>query len=84
MIRRLTLFALFLSSFAQDFRSTLQGTVSDPTQASVANAAISLRNVDTGQDRAVTANTDGFYIFQFLPPGAYELTVKAPGFRTSV
>jgi len=84
MHRRLSLLALLLSATAQDFRSTLQGTVSDPSQASVANAAISLRNVDTGQDRAATTNADGFYIFQFIPPGTYELTIKAPGFRTSV
>ncbi|MBL8241557.1 MAG: TonB-dependent receptor [Bryobacterales bacterium] len=86
MQRRLILFVLLLAAslYAQDFRSTLQGTISDPSQASVANAAITLRNVDTGQDRSATTDPDGFYIFQFLPPGNYELTVKAAGFRTSV
>ena len=84
MKRRLVLFAFLVSATAQDFRSTLQGTVADPSQASVANAAITLRNVDTGQDRAAVTNADGFYIFQFLLPGTYDLTVKAPGFRTSV
>jgi hypothetical protein len=69
---------------AQDFRSTLQGTVTDPTQAPVANATVTLRNVDTAVERAATTNTEGFYIFQFLVPGNYELTTKAPGFRTSV
>ena len=84
MKRRLVLLAFLVSATAQDFRSTLQGTVADPSQASVANAAITLRNVDTGQDRAAVTNADGFYIFQFLLPGTYDLTVKAPGFRTSV
>ena len=84
MKRRLVLFAFLVSATAQDFRSTLQGTVADPSQASVANAVITLRNVDTGQDRAAVTNADGFYIFQFLLPGTYDLTVKAPGFRTSV
>ncbi|MFN0107123.1 MAG: TonB-dependent receptor [Bryobacteraceae bacterium] len=85
MQRRLTLLTLLAASLsAQDFRSTLQGTIADPSQASVANAAISLRNVDTGQDRTATSNAEGFYIFQFLPPGNYELTIKARGFRTSV
>jgi hypothetical protein len=85
MLRRLTpLTLLLLAANAQDFRSTLQGTVADPSQSSVANAAVSLRNVDTGQARSTTTDADGFYIFQFLPPGTYELTVKAAGFRTSV
>lgn len=86
MQRRLSLLALVLAATlqAQDFRSTLQGTVSDPSQSSIANAAITLRSVDTGQDRTTVTNDDGFYIFQFLPPGNYELTVKAAGFRTSV
>ncbi len=86
MLRSLSIFAIALAATvaAQDFRSTLQGTVSDPQQAAVANAAVSLRNIGTGQDRATTTNEDGFYIFQFLPPGNYELTIKASGFRTSV
>jgi hypothetical protein len=86
MLRCLSLLALFLSAAlnAQDFRSTLQGTVSDPSQSSIANAAITLRSVDTGQDRTTVTNADGFFIFQLLPPGNYELTVKAAGFRTSV
>jgi len=84
MNRRLILLSLILTAAAQDFRSTLQGTVSDPTQATVANATVTLRNADTGQDRSATTNADGFYIFQFLPPGTYELTIKAPGFRTSL
>ncbi|MBI2688781.1 MAG: TonB-dependent receptor [Acidobacteria bacterium] len=85
MSRRLYLLALVATLLsAQDFRSTLQGTVSDPTQASVANAAITLRNVDTGQNRTTTTDAEGFYIFQFLPPGNYELTIKSTGFRTSV
>jgi hypothetical protein len=86
MLRRLSLLALVLAAAlnAQDFRSTLQGTVSDPSQSSIANAAITLRSVDTGQDRTTVTNADGFFIFQLLPPGNYELTVKAAGFRTSV
>lgn len=70
--------------YSQDFRSTLQGTISDPSQAFIANAEVVLRNVDTGQDRSSSSSAEGFYIFQFLPPGNYELTIKAAGFRTSV
>ncbi len=82
----ITLVAMALAgiSFAQDFRSTLQGTVYDPTQASVSGAAIVLKNIETAQERSATSNSDGFYIFQLIPPGNYEMSVKAAGFRTYV
>jgi hypothetical protein len=70
--------------FAQDFRATLQGTVSDPQQAAVANATVQLRNTDTGVERSTTTDADGFYVFQFLTPGRYQVTVRATGFRTGV
>jgi len=84
--RRLCIVFLLCSAgiLAQDFRSTLQGTVTDPTLARVANATLTLRNVDTAVERATTTDSDGFYIFQFLVPGNYQLTTKATGFRTSV
>ena len=89
MLKPVGLFAfLFLTlggaALSQDFRSTLQGTVNDPTQAAVANATVTLRNVDTAAERSANTNAEGFYIFQFLQPGSYQLTVKAAGFRTSV
>lgn len=70
------------SAFAQDFRSTLQGTVSDPTGASVANAQVIVTNTDTGVERASQTNSTGGYSFPFLIPGNYQLVVKAAGFRT--
>jgi hypothetical protein len=70
------------AAVGQDFRATLQGTVTDPSQGLVTQAAVSLRNVDTATERATTSDANGFYLFQFLPPGNYALTVKAPGFRT--
>ncbi len=75
---------LTIGLFAQDFRSTLQGTISDPSQASVAGASVTLKNIDTAAERVTNADNDGFYIFQFLAPGNYELSVKAAGFRTSI
>jgi hypothetical protein len=80
----LTLLAMMAAAMAQDFRSTLLGNVVDPQNAAIANAAVELRNVETGVTRSTTADQDGFYRFQFLAPGTYSLTVRATGFRTSV
>ncbi len=80
----LVVMAFCAISSAQDFRSTFQGTVYDPSQASVTGAAIVLKNIETAQERSTTSNSDGFYIFQLIPPGNYEISVKAAGFRTFV
>ncbi|MBM3796322.1 MAG: hypothetical protein FJW31_20185 [Acidobacteria bacterium] len=69
---------------AQDFRSTVQGSITDQTQAAVAGAQITLVQTETNVERSATTDSQGFYAFQFLPPGTYDLTVRAPGFRTNV
>ena len=78
-------FALAASvMFGQEFRATLQGTVSDPGRASLPGAAVTLHNNDTGIDRQSIANESGDYVFSFVVPGSYTLTVRAAGFKTSV
>jgi hypothetical protein len=69
---------------AQEFRATLQGTVSDPTQAAISGADLVLRNVDTAIERQTTSDNLGHYVFQFLPPGSYSLQTKAAGFKSSL
>ena len=76
------LLALVCSLAAQDFRATLQGAVADPSGSSIPGAELTLRNVETGVERAATTNEEGFYRFQFLPIGTYLLTATADGFRT--
>jgi hypothetical protein len=86
MFRRISGLAVLIAAtmWSQDFRSTLQGTITDPTQGTVAGASVTLKNVDTGITQTTTSDNNGFYVFQFQQPGNYELTVRAPGFRTAV
>jgi hypothetical protein len=84
ILRLSLLIALNVALFSQEFRATLQGTISDPSQAVIPGAEAVLRNVDTGVERQATTNDLGHYLFSFLPPGNYSLTVTAPGFRTAV
>jgi hypothetical protein len=83
-IWRISFFLMAALAWAQDFRSTLQGTVTDPQGATVAKAQVVLRNTNTGVDRAIETDGEGAYLFQFLAPGPYQITVKASGFRTLV
>jgi hypothetical protein len=45
---------------------------------------LSVRDVTTGQIRAITSDADGHYSIPALPPGNYEMTVSAAGFVTQV
>jgi hypothetical protein len=67
---------------AQSIYGTLTGIISDPSQAVVAGAALKLRDQQSGSQRETVTNADGYYTFVSVPPGAYELTVSAPGFET--
>ena len=71
-------------ALAQEFRATLQGTIADPTQAAVPNAAITLKNQETGLQRDTNADGAGHYVFPFVVPGTYSMTVSAAGFKTTV
>jgi len=67
---------------AQEVHSTLRGIVSDATGAVVPDAAITVRNMDTGEFTNVRSNNNGEYSVPFLDPGRYEVTANRTGFKT--
>lgn len=69
---------------AQSNAADLQGTVRDPGGAVVVGATITVRNTGTNASRDATTNNDGFYKIVSLPPGEYEVTAKAPNYKTAV
>ena len=69
---------------AQIFTSSLSGIIADPNNASVPGAAIAIRNVATGDTRQGASDGSGRYAFAQLPPGPYELTASASGFKKFV
>jgi hypothetical protein len=69
---------------AQVAGATLAGTVSDASGAVIPNAHVSVKNVATGQLRAVTTDAAGFYTAPNLLPDSYEVTTTAAGFSTEV
>lgn len=71
-------------ALAQTVTGTLQGTVVDANGAVVTNAEVVIRNVETGQERTLTTNSDGFYVASFLPLGRYSITVNQQGFAKAV
>src|SRR5688572_16668324 len=67
---------------AQSIYGTFTGLVSDPSNAVVASATIKLRDQQSGVVRETVTNSEGYYTFASVPPGAYEITVSSPGFET--
>ena len=62
----------------------LRGTVTDPSGAAVANANVTLKNVDTNLERKTVTTGDGSYGFHGILPGSYQLTIEAQGFKKYV
>ena len=75
---------LTMIAIAQSDRGTITGTVSDPAGALVPNAAIQIRNVETGALYQAGASATGNYTLAQLPAGEYELSVDAQGFKKYV
>ena len=72
--------------WAQSTISTggIQGTITDPNDAVVSNANITLTNKATGQSIKTTSSSSGTFSFGTLSPGTYEMKIEAQGFQTHV
>ena len=78
------LLLLSVTAFAQEFRATVNGRVTDPNGAAVASATVTIRNAATNEAAAVTTNSEGGYSMTFLKPGIYSISVEAAGFKKFV
>lgn len=83
-VRMLAVLALLgpYSAYSQLLQGTIDGNVSDPSQAAVAGAKVTATNQDTSFTRDAVTNSAGSYSLPTLPPGAYTIKVTAPGFQT--
>jgi len=64
--------------------ATLQGTVTDPSNAAVANATVVIRSVSTGVEHRTATDSAGAYFIPGLLPDVYRVEVTASGFRKFV
>jgi hypothetical protein len=88
MLRLTTLLVAALAAppfaVAQTVTGTIQGTATDSSGAVVPGVTITVRHVDTGQERVVVTNGTGFYSVPFVPIGRYRITAVLAGFGTVV
>src|SRR5438552_14153590 len=64
------------------FKSSIEGTVTDSSGGVVVDAQVTLTNVDTGISRTVPSNGEGIFRFPSLGPGRYKVTATKQGFAT--
>src|SRR5262245_33990171 len=63
--------------------ATLQGVVSDGSDAALVNAEVTVTNLDTGVAVKATTNETGLYRVPALNPGRYSVEAKANGFAAA-
>jgi outer membrane receptor protein involved in Fe transport len=72
--------SLPIFSYAQD-RAAINGAITEPATALVANATVELRSTSTGLHRVVLTNDVGLYEITALPVGSYTITIAKTGFK---
>lgn len=80
----LLVLVLVASLAAQETRGRVQGDVRDPSGALVAGANVRLSNDNTGVSAVKSTGETGHYLFDFVIPGHYTVTVDTKGFRPFV
>lgn len=81
------LLLLFLSgpTLAQSGSTgSISGTITDPTNAVVTGANVTIKNNATNQEFSTTSADNGTFNVPALISGNYTVTVAAPGFKTTV
>lgn len=71
---------LFSLHAAAQSTSAVTGTVIDASGAVVPNAAVTIHGIATGAERKTISDGSGAFNAPSLQPGAYTLTIQAPGF----
>ena len=81
------IFAFFAVVASLRAQSTISGyvtgIVSDPSNAVVSNASVTLKNSDTSFTQTTKTGSDGVFHFEYVPPGNYKLSVTVTGFSTA-
>ena len=73
-----------LATKAQQTLGSINGTVTDTSNAVVVKAAVQVKNLATGLTVDATTQNDGSYNVANLPIGTYSVSISKQGFKTEV
>jgi Carboxypeptidase regulatory-like domain len=76
------LLAVASCMFAQEYRATITGSITDSSGASVPGARIGAINKETGVSVSSVSNAQGRYVIPYLLPGQYNVRVEHAGFKS--
>jgi Carboxypeptidase regulatory-like domain/TonB dependent receptor len=80
-VARFILLALLTWTLSASDGGSLLGTITDPNGAAVPKANVTATETATAVKQTITTDGRGFYSFQSLPVGRYDVQVDAPGFK---
>jgi len=69
--------------YGQGVTGRVQGTVHDPSNAVIAGATVTMVNQATGYRVQVSTNQVGEFLASNVPPGKYDITCTAAGFKNA-
>jgi len=67
--------------FAQEYRGTFSGSVTDAQGAAIPNAKVVVTETRTGTKASTVSGGTGEYTIPFLAIGTYDIAAEAPGFK---
>ena len=67
-----------LALFGQDYRAKIQGIVTDSSDAAMAGANVTIRNINTNITATRETGPHGAYLFDNVEPGTYLVSAESP------
>jgi hypothetical protein len=77
------LFSLNLAAQTTISTGSIQGTITDPVNAVISGAKVTITNKATGESSSVTTSSAGAYASGALIPGQYTVRIEAEGFKST-
>ncbi len=75
---------LFATMAQAQYRTSIQGVVTDPTGAVIPGANLTLTNPATGEKQVRTSDASGVFNFNALAAARFQLQVTKDGFQTKI
>lgn len=67
--------------YAQEFRATISGRITDPQDAAIGGVKVTAIKVDSGARFETVSGDEGLYTLPFLPPSTYRIIAERAGFK---
>jgi hypothetical protein len=71
-------------SWAQEVRGKITGRVTDTSKGAVAGATVTVTDAARGTTASAVTNSEGLFLFSYLLPGNYQVTVELTGFKKHI